>query len=153
MTRPWGWPSSPNCCLLGYCCACLIYGLANNFHPKNLTSAKVSTGWDSFSFRATENRSLNISVALDYSCPPWTERGVSRGRPSTFIPNFHWHRLPREAVDAPSPEAFMARLDGALGSLSWWVAALPTSRGVRTGWALRSLSTQTIPWKTDRSHL
>ncbi|GAB0192605.1 hypothetical protein GRJ2_001725800 [Grus japonensis] len=27
----------------------------------------------------------------------------------------HWHRLPREAVDAPSLEAFKTRLDGALG--------------------------------------
>ena len=37
----------------------------------------------------------------------------------------HWHQLPRIAVDAPSLEAFMARLDGALGRLSWCVAALP----------------------------
>ncbi|KFV04469.1 hypothetical protein N339_12858, partial [Pterocles gutturalis] len=29
----------------------------------------------------------------------------------------HWNRLPREAVDAPSLEAFKARLDGALGRL------------------------------------
>ncbi|KFO70133.1 hypothetical protein N303_05376, partial [Cuculus canorus] len=29
----------------------------------------------------------------------------------------HWHRLPREVVDAPSLEVFKARLDGALGSL------------------------------------
>ncbi|KFZ54995.1 hypothetical protein N321_01176, partial [Antrostomus carolinensis] len=29
----------------------------------------------------------------------------------------HWHRLPREAMDAPSLEAFKARLDEALGSL------------------------------------
>ncbi|KFZ46454.1 hypothetical protein N321_03917, partial [Antrostomus carolinensis] len=29
----------------------------------------------------------------------------------------HWPRLPREAVDAPSLEAFKAGLDGALGSL------------------------------------
>ncbi|KFO79066.1 hypothetical protein N303_02358, partial [Cuculus canorus] len=29
----------------------------------------------------------------------------------------HWHRLPREAVDAPPLEVFKARLDGALGSL------------------------------------
>ncbi|KFZ47945.1 hypothetical protein N321_09710, partial [Antrostomus carolinensis] len=29
----------------------------------------------------------------------------------------HWPRLPREAVDAPSLEAFKARLDGAMGSL------------------------------------
>ena len=30
----------------------------------------------------------------------------------------HWHRLPREAVAAPSLEGFKARLDGALGNLS-----------------------------------
>ncbi|KFO80366.1 hypothetical protein N303_08381, partial [Cuculus canorus] len=29
----------------------------------------------------------------------------------------HWHRLPKEGVDAPSLEVFKARLDGALGSL------------------------------------
>ncbi|KFZ64529.1 hypothetical protein N338_07244, partial [Podiceps cristatus] len=29
----------------------------------------------------------------------------------------HWHRLPREAVDAPSLKVFKARLDGALSSL------------------------------------
>ena len=29
----------------------------------------------------------------------------------------HWNRLPREIVDAPSPEAFKARLDGALRRL------------------------------------
>ena len=28
-----------------------------------------------------------------------------------------WHRLPREAVDAPPLEVFKTRLDGALGSL------------------------------------
>jgi len=29
----------------------------------------------------------------------------------------HWHRVPREAVDAPSLEVFKARLDGALSNL------------------------------------
>jgi len=29
----------------------------------------------------------------------------------------HWNRLPREAVDVPSLEVFMARLDGALSNL------------------------------------
>ncbi|KFM00883.1 hypothetical protein AS27_00431, partial [Aptenodytes forsteri] len=29
----------------------------------------------------------------------------------------HWHRLPREAVDAPSLETFKARLDVALRNL------------------------------------
>ena len=33
----------------------------------------------------------------------------------------HWNRLPKEAVDAPSLEAFKARLDVALGSLVWWL--------------------------------
>ena len=31
----------------------------------------------------------------------------------------HWNRLPREVVNAPSLEAFKARLDVALGSLVW----------------------------------
>ncbi|KAK4827894.1 hypothetical protein QYF61_022317 [Mycteria americana] len=31
----------------------------------------------------------------------------------------HWHRLPREVVDAPSLETFKVRLDGALSNLLW----------------------------------
>jgi len=31
----------------------------------------------------------------------------------------HWHRLPREAVDAAWLEVFKARLDGALSNLVW----------------------------------
>jgi len=54
-----------------------------------------------------------------------------------------WHRLPREAVDAPSLEVLKARLDGALGSLGWWEVSLPMAGG-GTGWALRLLPTQTI---------
>ena len=36
----------------------------------------------------------------------------------------HWNRLPKEVVDAPSLEAFKARLVVALGSLVWWLATL-----------------------------
>ena len=36
----------------------------------------------------------------------------------------HWNRLPKEVVDAPSLEAFKARLDVALGSLVWWLTTL-----------------------------
>jgi len=50
----------------------------------------------------------------------------------------NWHRLPRVAVGAPSLEVFKARLDGALDSLSWWVAALPMAGGW-TAWSLSSL--------------
>ena len=35
-----------------------------------------------------------------------------------------WNRLLKEAVDAPSLEAFKARLDVALGSLVCWLATL-----------------------------
>ena len=46
--------------------------------------------------------------------------------------------LPREAVDAPSLEAFKARLDGAVGSLILWVTSMPTN-GI-----LRKTSPQTL---------
>ena len=41
----------------------------------------------------------------------------------------HWNRLPKEAVDAPSLQAFKARLDVALGSLVWWLATLHIAGG------------------------
>ena len=41
----------------------------------------------------------------------------------------HWNRLPKEAMDAPSLEAFKARLDVALGSLVWWLATLHIAGG------------------------
>ena len=43
----------------------------------------------------------------------------------------HWNRLPKEAVDAPSPEAFKARLDVALGSLVCWLATLHIAGGLK----------------------
>ena len=43
----------------------------------------------------------------------------------------HWNRLPKEAVDAPSLEAFKARLDVALGSLVWWLATPHIAGGLK----------------------
>jgi len=43
----------------------------------------------------------------------------------------HWNRLPEEAVDAPSLEAFKARLDVALGSLVWWLVTLHRVGGLK----------------------
>jgi len=37
--------------------------------------------------------------------------------------------LPKEAVDAPSLQAFKARLDVALGSLVWWLVTLHIAGG------------------------
>jgi len=42
----------------------------------------------------------------------------------------HWHRLPREVVDAPSLETSMARLDGALSNLIWLKMSLLTAGGL-----------------------
>ena len=41
----------------------------------------------------------------------------------------HWNRLPKEAVDAPSLQAFEARLDVALGSLVCWLVTLHIAGG------------------------
>jgi len=43
----------------------------------------------------------------------------------------HWNKLPKEAVDAPSLEAFKARLDVALSSLVWWLATLHVAGGLK----------------------
>ena len=43
----------------------------------------------------------------------------------------HWNRLPKEVVDAPSLEAFKARMDVALGSLVWWLVTLHIAGGLK----------------------
>ena len=40
--------------------------------------------------------------------------------------------MPKEAVDAPSLEAFKARLDVALGSLVCWLVTLHIAVGIET---------------------
>ena len=52
------------------------------------------------------------------------DRGVSRTEGGDAL-----NRLPKEAVDAPSLQAFKARLDVALGSLVWWLATLHIAGG------------------------
>ena len=42
-----------------------------------------------------------------------------------------WNGLLKEAVDAPSLEAFKARLDVALGSLVWWLVTLHIAGGLK----------------------
>jgi len=44
-----------------------------------------------------------------------------------------WHRLPREAVAAPSLAVFKARLDMALSNLVWWKGSLPRAGGLEKG--------------------
>jgi len=55
----------------------------------------------------------------------------------------HWHRLPREVVDAPSLETVKAMLDGALSNLIQLKMSLLTAGGVGLDGLKRSLPTQT----------
>jgi len=52
-----------------------------------------------------------------------------------------WNRLPKEAVGAPSLQAFKARLDVALGSLGCWLATLH----IAGGWNWMSIVVLFIP--------
>jgi len=56
---------------------------------------------------------------MNNSCKIKEERFRLDKRKKSFTQKVkrHWHRLPREVVDAPSLEGFKARLDGTLGSL------------------------------------
>jgi len=48
----------------------------------------------------------------------------------------HWHRFPREVVDAPSLETFNVRLDGALSNLIQLKMSLIIA-GAWTRWPLK----------------
>jgi len=56
--------------------------------------------------------------------------GQMLGKNSTQRMVRHWHRLPREAVDASLLQAFKARLGGALSRLIWWATKLPSVVGL-----------------------
>ena len=72
------------------------------------------------------------SAALCRSCPQrfcFPHREQMWGDFFTWRVVTHWNRLPEEAVDAPSLEAFKARLDVAVGSLVWWLVTLHIAGG------------------------
>ena len=62
-------------------------------------------------------------------------------RKKFFAQRAERHRLPREAVDAPSLEVFRARMNGILGSMIQRVAIPPMAGSLDS---LRSLPTQAI---------
>ena len=52
-------------------------------------------------------------------------------RKKFFTQRVVMQRLPKEVVDAPSLEAFKARLDVALGSPVWWLVTLHIAGGLK----------------------
>ena len=67
----------------------------------------------------------SVSAALHLS--PYVSTSVIQWSPHPALQTW----LPKEAVDAPSLEAFKARLDVALGSLVWWLATLHVAGGLK----------------------
>ena len=61
-----------------------------------------------------------------------------------FFTQRHWHWLPREAVGAPFLEVLKTRLDGALGSLSWWWQPCPQQELGMVGFAVPSRPTHSL---------
>ena len=72
---------------------------------------RLFTRVDSDRRRGNSSKLVQGRFTLDIRRKFFTQRVVT-----------HWNRLPKEAVDAPSLEAFKARVDVALGSLVWWLA-------------------------------
>ena len=75
---------------------------------------------DSDKTRGNGFKLRQVTFSLDIRRRFFTQRVVT-----------HWNRLPKEVVDAPSLDAFKARLDVALGSLVCWLATLHIARGVK----------------------
>jgi len=57
-----------------------------------------------------------------------------------------------EAVDAPYPEAFKARLDVALGSLVWWLMTLPVAGGLKLDYLYGPLQPRPFYDSMENSH-
>jgi len=73
---------------------------------------------------------LSVMLVQHQCCPPlWKTGLIFRRKFFTQRVVMHWNGLPKEAVDAPSLEAFKARLDVALGSLVCWLVTLHVAGG------------------------
>ena len=94
-------------------------------------------GWDSQCLFQSSFKHLEIQSILPLWAPDIKMKQF-HGEEFIHWRNFftqrevvHWNRLPKEAVDAPSLQAFKARLDVALGSLGWQLATLHTAEGLK----------------------
>ena len=85
-----------------------------------MSSVDMTTRVDSDRTRGNGFKLRQGRYRLDIRCKLFSQRVVT-----------HWNRLPKEAVDAPSLEAFKARLDVALGSLVWWLVTLHIAGGLK----------------------
>ena len=92
-----------------YCCCC--GGLYGDF--LNKTKPQNKRAGEGLFTRACSDRTRGNSFKLQED----RFRQGTRKKFFTLSVARQWHRLPREAVAAPSLETFKARLDGALSNL------------------------------------
>jgi len=85
--------------------------------------------------------------ASEWKCETWTRSSAAILWWCAVLQMQQW-TLSKEAVDAPSLQAFKARLDVALGSLGCWLATLHIAGGWNW-WAWWAFSTQAILWFYD----
>ena len=75
---------------------------------------------------ATEMQSVVGEVSASDGYNGQEHKTISLGREEEKM---HWDRLPKGAVNAPSLQAFKARLDVALGRLGCWLVTLHIAGG------------------------
>ena len=118
-----------------------------------LRSGPTGTKWDSTrpSARAYEQEGEQLLILANSDKTRGKGFKLKEGRfrveitRKFFTPRLvrHWHKLPKEAVDAPALKVFKARLEGRWAA--WAGGWQPcTQQRFGTGWALKSLPTQTI---------
>ncbi|KAJ7413434.1 hypothetical protein BTVI_43741 [Pitangus sulphuratus] len=98
--------------------------------------------------------SLTPVVQLIWSIMEYPELDIPKNirSPSDFVKDFMFGVKLGEPNSAPSLEVSKARLDGALSNLGQWKVSLPMAGG-GTGWALRSIPTQTTLDSMKMPHL
>ena len=113
-------------------CSCSLFHGALELTQKGQTVPQ-----EAFSFRARFpealcHRGCDLHTApSDRARIPRCHHFLPTARQPSLNAPVHWNRLPKEVVDAPSLDAFKARLDVALGSLVWWLVTLHIAGGLK----------------------
>ena len=113
------------CSLSSSLCRAFLPPRGLSFPPSLLSPANLTEGAPS-AFTQLINKDIEQEKIYYIYIYLWKDKDCWR---KEATPKDCWNRLPKEAVDAPSLQAFKARLDVALGSLVCWLATLHIAGG------------------------